>query len=93
MTNATGTTRRAAPRPARTPAREVRIPKALEQAARAGHPGLANLTPSALIRVGLAVLAGRTLAAAVAAESGRPNRPGRYPLPEYEDFGEAERVA
>jgi hypothetical protein len=40
-----------------TDARKVRIPRELEEAARAHHPELADETVSVLIRAGLALLA------------------------------------
>lgn len=53
----------------------VRVPESLETAARARSPELASLTPSELLRVALAMLAGHGLGEAIALAHGQRGVP------------------
>lgn len=63
---------------ARTRAAAARIPEQLEAAARERSPELAALDLSTLLRVGLAVLAGSSVAEAIASVKMRPGPRGPH---------------
>jgi len=63
-----------------TEARKVRIPRELEDAARAAHPELADETASVLVRAGLALLAGFAIHEVVGQLRGQ-GRTSRVPVP------------